>query len=271
MNCKECHNLCIATPTKSGPNTGKEYWACPNQCPNIFNGWVNSSKIRKTQNNDETGEELYHGVPKKRCKTCREVCYATIANSGPNKGKEYWACSNRCIDTFNGWVVIQKQSFRDSNKTRQCEACDTLCVATITKNGKNAGKEYWACPKRCKDVFNGWVNEEQKPKMDAAVPQVKKPKLTEVAVVAAGVFCHTCSAPCTIRKSKTVKNPDREFYACSGECKKTDSFNGWVNTTIMRTQETKNPCNPTNLFESVQSPREDFFIAVDDPDQYGLF
>lgn len=260
MNCKECQNLCIATPTKSGPNTGKKYWACPNHCPNIFNGWVNSGKIRKSQhnNNDETEkEELYHGVPKKRCKACREVCYATIANSGPNKGKEYWACSNRCIDTFNGWVVItqKKQSLQDNNR-RQCTACDSTCVATVTKTGKNAGKEYWACPKRCKDTFNGWVNEEEQ---KVVTPQAKKPKLTQ-DVVLTDVRCHKCSAPCTIRKSKTVKNPNREFYVCSGGCKKTDSFNGWVNNVAVE--------KPPKI---KQHPSEAFFIAVDDPDQYGLF
>lgn len=87
--------------------------------------------------------------------------------------------------------------------SKMCAKCQTICVTRVSKSWKNTGREFFYCPsKSCKEDFVNWTST---PK------QAKKNH---------GIVCRRCGGETVIKKSKSKKNPGREYHAClSGGCK----------------------------------------------------
>jgi hypothetical protein len=97
-----------------------------------------------------------------------------------------------------------------------CKNCGEVCDIKSSKSEKNLGKEYYACPSQCKNVWNGWV--------EGSVSHVGASSKSEPVKVSTEVKC-TCGAYCVERTSFTPKNKGKKFWACPSGCK---VWNGWV-------------------------------------------
>lgn len=92
--CGGCGSYYQKIACKQGANAGREFYSCPrsqkgvqNAC-SAWHGWV-----------DEPAPVFNPAAPK--CKTCQTpMQMGTTTKEGINKGKKYWACSNKCQGSF---------------------------------------------------------------------------------------------------------------------------------------------------------------------------
>ena len=110
-----------------------------------------------------------------------------------------------------------------------CKTCGTSCIVKVSKSQSNFGKEFYSCPGGCTG-WVGWVDQSmnvQKPQIERApaklLPGANK---DDYYINADGdVGCKSCGMACIIRRSKSPKNMNREYYGCQNNC---NVWNGWV-------------------------------------------
>lgn len=94
--CLGCGTYLQQVACKQGANAGRSFWSCTRSQKGVANacsawhGWV-----------DEPPKTFDPAAPK--CKTCQTpMQMGTVGKDGPNKGKKYWSCSNKCAGSFVG-------------------------------------------------------------------------------------------------------------------------------------------------------------------------
>lgn len=97
--CLGCGSILQRIACKNGANAGREFYSCPRSQKDVKNacsawhGWT-----------DEAPKTFDPAAPK--CKTCQTpMQMGTTTKDGPNKGKRFWTCSNKCQGSF---VAIDK-------------------------------------------------------------------------------------------------------------------------------------------------------------------
>jgi hypothetical protein len=134
-----------------------------------------------------------------------------------------------------------------------CKNCDELCDVKSSKSEKNPGKEYYACPSRCKGVWNGWVEDGGTTSSSTVKP---------VARVSSDIKC-TCGAYCIERTSFTPKNKGKKFWACPSGCK---VWNGWITDVVPKTGGTpKKPTSTTSTTTGMQGVKRSVETAAPPP------
>ena len=112
-----------------------------------------------------------------------------------------------------------------------CKICKEPAIVKISKSAKNAGKEYYACPKQCQGWI-GWVDQTLNKPRTPFVP--KQPPATPMPNTSPNepyinedgeIGCKACGKTCIIKKSSSEKNMGREYFACQDQC---NIWNGWV-------------------------------------------
>ena len=120
-----------------------------------------------------------------------------------------------------------------------CKECSAECtVRESSQKAKNPGKEYWACPNRCK-CWNGWVEDDRVVDSD------------DSGETGSGIFCKSCQTECVARESKTAKNFGKKFWSCPKRCK---VWNGWIEA--VETVDSSKPTKPAKPAKPAQNKRK---------------
>lgn len=111
--CTGCGSYLQRIACKNGTNAGREFYSCPRSQKDVKNacsawhGWT-----------DEAPKTFDPAAPK--CKTCQTpLQMGTTTKDGPNKGKRYWSCANKCQGSF---VSIDKFDKPPAAKQADLEA-----------------------------------------------------------------------------------------------------------------------------------------------------
>lgn len=128
-----------------------------------------------------------------------------------------------------------------------CKSCGNACVAKVSKSQSNFGKEFYSCPSGCQGWI-GWVD----PSMNIKKAPVERkpakmlpnaPKDDYFYNKDGDIACKSCGTACMIKRSKTEKNMNKEYYACQNNC---NVWNGWVNESTNNTDSTPPTVPDTN-------------------------
>ena len=110
-----------------------------------------------------------------------------------------------------------------------CKTCGNACVVKVSKSQSNSGKEFYSCPSGCQG-WVGWVDQT----LNVQKPQIERPpaKLLPGANKNdyymngdGDIACKACGTACIIKRSKSPKNMNKEYYGCQNNC---NVWNGWV-------------------------------------------
>lgn len=122
--CTGCGSYLQRVACKNGANAGREFYSCPRSQKDVKNacsawhGWT-----------DEAPKTFDPAAPK--CKTCQTpLQMGTTTKDGPNKGKRYWSCANKCQGSF---VSIDK-----FDKPPAAKQADLEALATRVANMENS-------------------------------------------------------------------------------------------------------------------------------------
>lgn len=142
-----------------------------------------ASKANTGKGRADTEEQAEHEEPTCRCG--EEVVERTVSKEGPNKGRKFYACpkpqsENSC--GFQGWADEVAGQNRPSAPTAKantgkvrasaedqvgqdkptCRCGGEVVERTVSKEGPNKGRKFYACPKPQNENscgFQGWADE----------------------------------------------------------------------------------------------------------------
>jgi hypothetical protein len=110
-----------------------------------------------------------------------------------------------------------------------CKKCAAECIIKVSRSQANLNKEFYSCPAGCQG-WVGWVD----PTMNVPRPQVEQKPATLLPNASKNAYyvnadgdiaCKACGTACIIKRSKSEKNMNKEYYACQSNC---NIWNGWV-------------------------------------------
>jgi hypothetical protein len=107
-----------------------------------------------------------------------------------------------------------------------CKTCGTTCVIKVSKSQANMGKEFYSCPAGCQGWI-GWVDNSLNVQIERKPAKLlpNAPKNDYFYNADGDIACKSCGTACLIKRSKSPKNMNREYYACQSNC---NVWNGWV-------------------------------------------
>ena len=110
------------------------------------------------------------------CNCNKPAIKLTVRKEGVNQGRPFWKCSNDGACNFFLWDDTDQDvgsgppptapnpglvtNSRQQTQGKTCSKCGSQARVFTTKNGKNAGKMYWSCPREggCGEWL-GWADE----------------------------------------------------------------------------------------------------------------
>ena len=135
--------MCQEAVSKSVKNFGRRYWACPNRCVKVFNGFVDGDNPSQTA-------AASTALQAKLCIACHKPCEVRTSQSEKNLNKKYFACPSLCA-VWNGWVLAQtleeKSLSRKENPQafKACKSCENACFVTVTRFEDRPTEVFYKC------------------------------------------------------------------------------------------------------------------------------
>lgn len=95
--CGNCNAPLKLNTVKNGPNTGRNFFSCPNTQKDVKSACNNAFRWETAQPGDfqSTISQLH------KCKKCQRALKSGRVNKeGPNKGQIFWTCPADCDGSF---------------------------------------------------------------------------------------------------------------------------------------------------------------------------